>query len=703
MKNKNEIANRTWIVFAIICLVGISIFGKILYIQLAEASKWEERAQRYQQQVRDIEPTRGQIYSTDGSLLATSVPVYDMYWDSKSSAIDESSLDANLDSLCTDMAQFFDDKTKGEFLRDLKEAHRRGDRYYRLRKNLSYTQMKAVREFHFIRKGQFKSGFIFSRKDIRKKPFGKLAARTIGIDRAGNRVGLEQAYNEELAGKSGQQLMERIAGDVWKPVTDDFIAEPQQGLDIVSTIDVHLQDVAANALEKQLIKHDAHWGTVILMEVETGFVRAISNLSRDEETGEYHESFNYAIAEAVEPGSTFKLASLMAAMEDGYLELTEMVDTGNGVAYFGGEDMHDSNEKDGGNGLITAEQVFELSSNIGTAMLIQKYYKGNPQSFLDRLHSFGIGKPLNIRLKGEKNPQIYTKVKEGNWSGLSLTQMSIGYEVLQTPLQTLAFYNAVANNGVLVKPQFVESLRKNGEVVQTFEPEILNKSICSRATLNKCRKMMEGVCEEKGTADFIFADRAYKVAGKTGTARIAYPGGYYNHRYRASFVGYFPAENPKYSILVLVNDTKSGVYYGSSIAGPVFRELADKIYATEFDLHDPNSILTFSDKKKLPGGHNGNREDLEKVYQALKIPYVLDRQEEYVAVSTGADTVQLKAKEFIGGLVPDVRGMGLQDALYLLENSGLKVTISGYGTVRNQSIPPGTRTKKYSTIRIELS
>jgi cell division protein FtsI (penicillin-binding protein 3) len=374
LKNKNEIANRTWIVFAFICVIGLAIFGKIIYIQTAEASKWEERAQRYEQQVRDIEPTRGQIYSSDGSLLATSVPVYDVYWDSKSSAIDQEVFLAELDSLCIDLQNYFGDKSKAEYKQLLLEAQRKGDRYFRVKKNLKYTEMKVVREFHFIRRGKFKSGFIFDRKDIRKKPFGKLAARTIGIDRHGSRVGLELAYNEELAGKSGKQLMERIAGDVWKPVTDSYITPPEEGLDIVSTINVHLQDVAANALEKQLVKHNALWGTVVLMEVETGYIRAISNLSRDAETGEYHESFNYAVAETVEPGSTFKLASLMAAMDDGHVELEELVDTGIGVKYFSGEDMHDSNEKEGGNGIITAEQVFEKSSNIGTATLIDKYY-----------------------------------------------------------------------------------------------------------------------------------------------------------------------------------------------------------------------------------------------------------------------------------------------------------------------------------------
>lgn len=703
MKNKNEIANRTWIVFAFICVIGLAIFGKIIYIQTAEASKWEERAQRYEQQVRDIEPTRGQIYSSDGSLLATSVPVYDVYWDSKSSAIDQEVFLAELDSLCIDLQNYFGDKSKSEYKQLLLEAQRKGDRYFRVKKNLKYTEMKVVREFHFIRRGKFKSGFIFDRKDIRKKPFGKLAARTIGIDRHGSRVGLELAYNEELAGKSGKQLMERIAGDVWKPVTDSYITPPEEGLDIVSTINVHLQDVAANALEKQLIKHNALWGTVVLMEVETGYIRAISNLSRDAETGEYHESFNYAVAETVEPGSTFKLASLMAAMDDGHVELEELVDTGIGVKYFSGEDMHDSNEKEGGNGIITAEQVFEKSSNIGTATLIDKYYKNNPQAFLDKLHKMGLGESLNIRLKGEKAPSIYKKAKEGNWSGVSLTQMSIGYEILQTPLQTLTFYNAVANNGTMVRPQFVESLRRNGEIVESFSPEIINKSICSRSTLNKCQKMMEGVCEEGGTADFIFADRTYKVAGKTGTARIAYPGGYYLHRYRASFVGYFPAEKPKYSILVLVNDTKSGVYYGSSIAGPVFRELADKIYATEFELHEENEQLNLVAEHKLPASRNGSREDLEAVYKSLKVPFSLDAAEDWVSTTTTDDHVDLKGKTMTKGLVPDVRGMGLQDALFLLENSGLRVQVSGSGTVRNQSILPGAQTRNHSTIRIELS
>lgn len=687
-----------------LCLFGFSIFGRILFIQTAEAEKWETKSKAYEQKIKLITPVRGQIYSSDGSLLATSVPVYELRWDSRSTGMDPDEFSTHLDTLAYLFSSTFGDKSPEEYKEALLNAQHRGDRYARIKSRLSYTTMKEVKDFPFVNKGPNRSGFLFERNDIRKKPFDKLAARTIGLDREGSRVGLELAYNSELGGKEGQQIQEKIAGGVWKPVTNDFIVEPEMGCDIYTSIDVHLQDVATTALERQLIKHDAAWGTVILMEVSTGYVKAIANLSRDEEKGSYSESHNKAIAELVEPGSTFKLPVLMAALDDGLIELGDSIDTGNGVYYFYDKPMKDSNyERDGsgGNGMLSVEEVFEKSSNIGTALLARNAYGNNPQKFLNRLGAMGLQAPLGIKIKGEQKPQLYSKVGEGNWSGLSLTQMAIGYEVLQTPLQTLAFYNAVANEGRLVRPQFVTEVKKNGKTIQTNPPVVLKSSICSRSTLEKCRQIMEGVCEEGGTADYIFEGAPYRVAGKTGTAKIARTNGYYPDRYRASFVGYFPAEAPKYSCLVLVNDTRSGVYYGSSIAGPVFRELADKIYATQFELRGEEFEMPVAEAK-LPAAKNGNRHDLEMVYQALNIPTEDNGEGEWVQTRTGDESVELRAKEMIPGLVPDVRGMGLQDAIFLLENLGLHVKVAGSGMVRKQSVTPGARLDHHRSITIEL-
>ncbi|MGB1032535.1 MAG: penicillin-binding protein, partial [Flavobacteriales bacterium] len=528
------------------------------------------------------------------------------------------------------------------------------------------------------------------------KPFGMLGSRTIGIDREGSRVGLELAYNKELSGVEGKQLQQRLPGNVWKPISNEYLVEPVEGMDVVSSIDIHLQDVASHALEDQLIKHGAAWGTVILMEVETGFVKAVANLSLNEESQTYSENFNLAIAQSIEPGSTFKLASLMAAMDDGLIQLEDSIDTGDGIHYFYDKPMKDSNYKSngsGGHGMLSIEQVFEQSSNIGTALAIKKAYGLNEQAFLDKLHSMGLGNSLDIRIKGEVKPFIYKEEREGNWSGLSLTQMAIGYEVKQTPLQTLAFYNAVANNGVMLRPQYVSSLQSKGKTIKRNEPIVIHHKICSDRTLGKVRKMLEGVAEEGGTADYVFDDCKFSVAGKTGTAKIAKTngGGYHSNRYSASFVGYFPAEQPKYSCIVVINDTKTGVYYGSTIAAPVFRQLADKIYATRFDFPvEARETNTSIAKAKLPPSKDGAWEDLEQVYAELGIDVQGSTQEDWVQISTGEKSVSIKGKTNTSNLVPNVKGMGLQDALFILENVGLKVAVEGYGTVKRQSIPAGS-------------
>lgn len=688
--------------FALFALLTLVVFGRILYIQIAQAERWKTFAGKIEQRIQEIEPARGQIYSTDGSLLATSVPVYNLYWDSQAEGLKEEIFHRDLDSLCMGLSRILGVHAPGHYKNDLLEARRRERRYHPVHKGLNHTQMKALSTLPLLRQGSNKSGFIFQSEDVRKKPFNQLAARTIGIYREEARVGIEEAYNEELAGQRGQRMMERIAGNVWKPASDEFIVQPREGQDLITTLDIHLQDVAHTALERQLRQHDATWGTVVLMEVETGFVRAISNLKRDDQDGNYYESYNFAIGESVEPGSTFKLASILALLDEGYVTLTDSIDTGNGVVSFYGRKMHDSNAHEGGSGVLCVADVFAQSSNVGTALLVQRHFSANPQAYLDKLAAFGLRDELGIRLKGEEAPRIYSKAGEGNWSGLSLTQMAIGYEVMQSPIQSLAFYNAIANGGTLLRPQFVEAKRRNGKVVDKARPVVIRERICSAKTIEQARIMMERTCAPGGTADYIFKNTPYSVAGKTGTARIAYSGGYYPNRYRASFVGYFPADKPRYSCIVVVNDTKSGVYYGSSVAGPVFRELANKIYATKPELSEGGTFLT-ADEVKLPTSRNGSREHLERVYQALGIAFDLTTEGEWVRTITGSDRVELSELNRAEGVVPDVRGMGLRDALQLLENSGLRVTIDGTGTVRRQSISPGSAIKANSEIRIELS
>ncbi len=709
MKNRKEFSTRVWLVFGLFVTLGFSIFGRILWIQSAEHEQWKEVGERFESSVRDINPSRGQIYAINGNVLATSVPIFEVRWDSKSEAINWDTFDAELDSLSQGLSQILGDRSPREYREVLRNGRNLGRRNTLIARRASYIQQKRLAQLPFIRRGRFKSGFTFARTEQRRKPFGDLASRTIGIDRNENRVGLEASWNTELSGSVGKQIQRRVAGGEWMPVSDDFIVEPQAGLDVISSIDMHLQDVASNALRQQLQTHDAAWGTVVLMEVETGMIRAMANLTRstnepqEGEPAEYFESFNHAIGTAVEPGSTFKLASLMAAMNDGNVKPEDEIDTGNGVTYFYGKRMSDSNADEGGSGILKTSEIFEVSSNVGTALTIKNAFGENQQGFLDALERIGVQSATGVRLAGESQPLVYENVGDGRWSGLSLTQMSIGYEVTQTPLQTLTLYNAVANGGTSLRPQLVERLENNGQVVKTFKPEVLKQTICSTRVLDACQSMLKRVAdpEGNGTAQYIFAKSPYRVAGKTGTARIAGPNGY-DGRYRASFAGYFPAESPRYSCIVVIADTKSGVYYGSSIAGPVFRELANKVYATDPSFHTTSAGL-LAEKCKLPGSKDGAQTDLMQLYQALEMPYLGGSSGDWVTVTTGDSVAVLSPRSIEANRVPDVRGMGLRDALYLLENAGLQVKTLGMGTVRRQSIAPGSDLTTRQAITLELS
>lgn len=708
MKNQREFSNRTWLSFGLFVALGLAIFGRILWIQGAEHEQWNAIGERFESSVQSIAPARGQIYAANGSVLATSVPVFEVRWDSKSEAINWDTFDRELDDLCAGLSEVLGDKSPAEYREILRNGRNMGRRNTLVARRVSYIKQKQLVELPFIRRGRFKSGFTFARIEQRRKPFGDLAGRTIGIDRDENRVGLEASWNDELAGVTGRQLQRRVAGGQWMPVSDDYIVEPVAGYDVISSIDMHLQDVASNALRRQLQEHDAAWGTVILMEVATGKIRAMANLTRTQEGTDdtpsvYQESFNHAIGTAVEPGSTFKLASLITAMESGGVKPDDEIDTGNGVVSFYGRRMSDSNADQGGHGILTTEEIFEVSSNVGTALTLKGAFGEEPQAFLDGLQRLGVHEPTGIRLAGESQPQVYTEVGSGRWSGLSLTQMSIGYEVTQTPLQILNLYNAIANGGTLMRPQLVERLESNGSVVRTIAPEVVKQRICSATTLEACQRMMRRVAdpEGQGTAQFIFAKSPYTVAGKTGTARIAGPNGY-DGRYRASFAGYFPAEAPRYSCIVVIADTRSGVYYGSSIAGPVFRELANKVYATDPTFHESSQGL-LTEAHRLPGAKDGAREELISLYTAFGLPYSGDNTSDWVTVTTGDSAAALTPRAIQPSHVPDVRGMGLRDALYLLENAGLQVQTKGSGTVRRQSLAPGSAINRTSSITIELS
>ncbi|PKP10278.1 MAG: peptidoglycan glycosyltransferase [Bacteroidetes bacterium HGW-Bacteroidetes-4] len=697
---RKELVVRLSMVYIAVVAFALGIVVKVVYLQVAEHDKWIN-ANTFSQKDIVIEPDRGDICASDGRILATSVPYYEVRIDLKSPGITHEVFNKNIDSLALALSNLFRDKSANEYKRELIAQRAKGSRYHLLQRRVDYTQLKEIKTFPILNRGQYKGGLIVIQENRRIQPFVNLASRTIGYqNKGGTDVGLEDAFNHFLSGEKGVRMVQRIAGNYWMPVNDGSEVEPQNGYDVITTIDINLQDVAHAALHHQLQRHSASHGVAILMEVKTGDVKAIVNLKRDKE-GFYTEQFNYAIGERTEPGSTFKLPALMVALEDGYVDLDDSVDTGSGVVRYHDKDVRDS--KEGGFGKITVQRAFEVSSNVGLSKIITQYYTGNEERFVKGLKRMSLTERLNVDIKGERSPYIKFP-SDTLWSGVSLPQMAYGYEVEQTPLQILTFYNAVANNGKMLRPRFVKAVTDHGRVVERFSTQVINPTICSRSTINKAKKMLEGVVE-RGSAQNL-KNSNYKIAGKTGTAQIANQkyGYKYNSQvsYQASFVGYFPADNPRYSCIVVVNAPSSGVYYGNLVAGQVFKVIADKVYSTSLDMHEAIAKQQLI-AENIPYTRNGHKLELEHVLKELSIQSVgVDINSQWVATAKRDTTVQLYNRYVKKNEVPDVSGMGAKDALYILENLGLHVIVHGRGTVNSQSIQPGSRINKGDKIVLNL-
>lgn len=704
MSLKKDILWRVGIVYLGILLFALVIFGRIFYLQFFEKHMWKDYAQKQTLKDITIEANRGDIYDENDRTLATSVPYYEVRLDFQSNAIPEDYLEKNIDSLALCLSQLFKDKTETKYRNILLIAKKSGNRYFLLKRNVTYDELKELKKFPVFRRGRYKGGLICIKKNQRIRPHGILAARTIGYttkSESGNIVGIEGAYDQYLKGVEGVRLMHRLSGGVWMPLNDNNEVEPKNGMDVVSTINVNIQDVAENALYQQLKRHDAHHGCAVLMEVKTGKIKAIVNLERDEQ-GVYTERYNYAIGESTEPGSTFKLPALMAAIEDGYVDIDDSINTKKGVTEYYDLEVKDS--KEGGHGKITVQQVFEISSNVGMSKIINDNYKTNPRRFIDRLYRMNLNQKVGISIRGEGKPYIKYP-GDPLWSGVSLPMMSFGYEVRLTPLQILTFYNAVANNGKMVKPRLVDEIRHHGKTTTRFNTEVLNPSICSFSTIKKAKKLLEGVVE-RGTAENLKGTN-YKIAGKTGTVKLANNEYGYSYEtkasYQASFVGYFPADRPAYSCIVVVNSPSRNVYYGNLVAGPVFKEIADKVYATAIDIQKP---LQAKEKNEniIPYTKTGHKKDLEFVLSNLTIPVQSDNVNTPWVVTVRKDKyVGYKAYTMGNNLVPSVKGMGLKDALFILENAGLEVEVEGRGTVIGQSIEPGEKIIRGQRIVLTMS
>ncbi|MEJ8755813.1 penicillin-binding protein [Pontibacter sp. H259] len=699
MNIKKSIVIRVRLAYLAICLFACAIVYKICVIQFADGEKWKAISNERRIHYKPVFATRGNIFSDNESILATSLPFYRVAFDP--TIAEGKTFNSGIDSLAMLLSRFYGDRSEEHYRRKIKNARLSGRKYIRLNsRQINYQDKKMMAKWPIFREGKNKGGVIFEKVEKRFKPFGMLAERTIGfINEDKNGAGLEFSFNGDLAGTDGKALFERIAGGS-KPIYDGTEVEPQNGYDIKTTIDINLQDVAENALYKALEKTNAEYGTVILMEVKTGEIKAMANLGKT--TGGYIEDYNYAVGNQgrTEPGSTFKLASMMALFEFApEVNLTDSIDTGNGKYRIKNTFMTDA--KTGGYGKITVREVFEKSSNIGVAKLMEQHFSNNHQAYVDYLDKFGLGNTLGFQMDGEARPFI-KHPQERTWYGTTLTSMAIGYETKLSPLQTLAFYNAVANNGKKIQPIIVKEIRKSDKVIQTFKTRTLVEKVCSDETLKKVKLMLEGVVENGTAKNIKSAD--YKVAGKTGTARKVKDGKYVME-YSTSFAGYFPADNPKYSCIVIIDSPKGVNVYGSDVAAPVFKELADKAYARDLGMHKPLRARVVPNKDSMPQVQAGSLDDLTTICNRLGISaHPKTAEDEWVKVKPNTRSLDFVPNPVAENTVPDVTGLTLRDALFILGNQRLKVNIQGVGKrVQKQSLEAGTPINKVKQITIVLS
>ena len=692
MESKSHILKRVYIFFFLLVAFSLLILGATINIQFFKTDKVIENVKTTTVKKRTFPAKRGDLYANDGSLLATSLTYYEVGLDLTSPAILKDTLNKYVSSLADSLESLIGKKSSEEYYRDILTAYKDSVRWLLLSRGLNYPEFQKLKTFPFINQGRLKSGLAYSKYTKRKKPFGILASRTIG-SRAP--FGLEGAYNTYLMGVDGEQLQRRKS-NVWVPVNNENIKESIDGADVYSTIDVNIQEVTENALKDQLFFNKADHGCAVVMEVETGKIRAIANLLIDTATGEFTEARNFAIADAEEPGSTIKLASFMAILEKQQLDLDERnIKIGNGRYRVYDREVKDSHFT---GTKLSAREVFEKSSNVGTVKLVEKYYKNNPEEYIERLYSFGLLDKLNLDIIGEAKPMIKTP-SDDDWYGTTLAWTSHGYESKLTPLQILAFYNSVANNGKLVKPIFIEKIVDESKKVTLFQPQIIKSSICSQETVIKLQDLLEGVVKN-GTAKRPFRGSLYKVAGKTGTAVTNYStSGIKKKKYRSSFAGYFPADNPRYSCIVVITNPRENGIYGSSTAAPVFRKISDRVYALDKELR---TELTVKNNPVNVKSKNGRENEMITISEKLNFVTDVGGSNTYVSSEIKENKLQLKTLKEFGKDVPNVKGLTVKDALFLLEEKGLKVKIKGKGRVVNQSLRPGSKVTKGKQIEIIL-
>ena len=696
MKKTTKYSNLRIIgLYLFVFLLAVGVVAKIVKIQQFDELINTSSQPRF----FTVEAPRGNILADDGSLLAISMPLYKIHLDL--SVISKVLFDRHIVEISESLSDLFADKSAAEYERFLRLAKKsKKNKYVLLKLKVTHNELKVLQSLPVFNLGQNVGGLIAEQRPHREVPFGLLAQRTVGVLRDINPVGIEVAFNQVLSGVDGQHLKRKIAQGAWVPQESKGNSLPKAGRDILTTINIDMQDVAEKSLEQTLIKENADWGCVIMMEVKTGEVKVIANLRKDT-SDRVSEYFNYAIAQHDAPGSTFKLASIIAGLEDGKFKVNDSVNLQKGRTKYYDRVMKDSphNFKN-----VTIKKAFIISSNVGISKIINNNYKKNPTEYTDRIYKMGLSTPLNLELPFPDDGLRMPIPHKRGWSGVTLPWMSTGYEMALTPLHILTFYNAIANDGKMMNPIFTKAIMTGGNIIEEKSPVVVNPSICSESTIKEILPLLVGVVEE-GTATNIRTDK-YKIAGKTGTTVLNYAGRKEDEekKYQASFAGFFPADNPKYSCIAVINNPKNGQVYGGKVAAPIFKELADKVYALDMEIHNP--IITANTFKDLPKVKQGKTFDANQILTELSIS-TQNTESEWMVSQTSKSEVKLMVRkieeDLQRGRMPNLKGMNLKDAVYLLETYGLNVSVEGSGSVISQSIKKGLNFKKGNLIELVLA
>jgi cell division protein FtsI (penicillin-binding protein 3) len=715
--SKTDTLWKTYLVYFLVLLFGIAVIVKIILVQTKDSQELKQLAEKREYRLKEIEASRGNIFSADGQLMATTIPLYDVFFDYKS--VDSAYLAANIDSLCRQMAQLFPKRNPAQWKAHFEEGKAKKNRHYLIARNISLTDYRKMQDFvifNLEKKAKYHGGIVGEKKIRRDHPYKELASLMLGManEEKGYYFGLEGAYNDYLRGENGYQMERRLHHSDWIPVDSEKNEDAKNGNDLITTFDIKLQDIVESALNNTLVTNKAEQGCAILMDVETGYIKALANLSLNHETGQYEEKYNFALAERYEPGSVFKIASMVVLLNhNDKLSLDDKVNIGNGPIQFSNRTMRDDH-RFAANGIATVQEVIEQSSNKGTAVLITKTFVSHPEKYVEGLYALGLNKKIGTGIAGEAQPVIKhpnDKTKDGRklWSNVSLPWMSIGYEVNVTPLQLITLYNAIANNGKMMKPQFVTEVRRGNQTIEKYDPIVLNEHIASPEAIDKLQTMLEGVVI-RGTAKKQFNNCVVSVAGKTGTAQYYDKvQGYGYHEpgigrklYNTTFVGYFPTDKPKYSCIVVVSRARGPFWAAGSVSAPGFREIAEKVNAMRIGINDEDSTLL---------AHNAASDPVivrsDKARSYLKglsedySDYALDG--DWVTVeSTETGETRIRKADIKKGVVPNVIGMDITDAVYLLESLGLKPNFNGQGHVVEQSLHPGDTLKTNNVIHLTL-